>query len=78
MSQKIEIRTSTQLGQAVRERRKQLGLKQMDAAGLVGVGVRFFSELEKGKPTLEINKVIQVLHGLGLSLVLNKKSEDEV
>lgn len=75
MSNAIPILSIADLGQAIRKRRKELGLKQMDAAGLVGVGVRFFSELEHGKATLEVGKVLQVLTGLGFSLVLDNKNE---
>ncbi len=66
------------IGKAVLQRRRQLGLKQMDAAGLVGVGVRFLSELERGKETLELGKVLQVIRGLGLGLALTKPQEKKV
>lgn len=75
MTQKLVIRSTTTIGEAVLQRRKQLGLKQMDAAGLVGVGVRFLSELERGKQTLEIGKVLQVISGLGLTLHLESPGE---
>jgi hypothetical protein len=42
---------------------------------LVGVGVRFLSELERGKTTLELGKVLQVLQGFGFNLSLHKNSE---
>lgn len=49
-----KISDSTQLGRLVRERRKQANLTLKDAAGMAGVGVRFLSELERGKPTVQI------------------------
>lgn len=49
------------LNQFVREKRKSLGLTQEDLSFKTGVGIRFVRELEKGKPTLQINKVNQVL-----------------
>lgn len=75
MTQNLIIRSTAAIGEAVLQRRKQLGLKQMDAAGLVGVGVRFLSELERGKETLEIGKVLQVVSGLGLTLHLEIPGE---
>jgi y4mF family transcriptional regulator len=75
MANPIQILSLAEIGQVIRERRKQLGLKQADAAGLVGVGVRFLSELERGKDTLEFGKVLQVLTGLGFSLALHPTFE---
>ncbi|WP_349259350.1 helix-turn-helix transcriptional regulator [Oligoflexus sp.] len=71
MTQTVIIRSLHDLSHAIRERRKELGLTQADAAGLVGVGVRFLSELERGKTTLEVGKVLQVLEGFGFSLSMN-------
>ena len=56
------------LGVLVKERRKKMGLTQKRAAALCNVGTRFFSELENGKPTLEIARVFRVLNGLGLNI----------
>ena len=65
------IKDTKNLGGAIRERRKSMGLTQLDAAGLCGVGERFLSELERGKPTAELGKVLQVLNRLGLRLELD-------
>lgn len=58
------------LGAAVRTRRRQLGLRQAVLADLAGVGVAFLYDLEKGKPTLRIDKVLAVLGALGLGLTV--------
>lgn len=58
------------LGAAVRARRRQLGLRQAVLADLAGVGVAFLYDLEKGKPTLRIDKVLAVLGALGLGLTV--------
>ena len=57
-----------EIGAAVRRARKAQNLKQKEAAGLLGVGERFLSELERGKNTLEIGKVLLVLRGLHITL----------
>ncbi|MEW6744080.1 MAG: helix-turn-helix transcriptional regulator [Planctomycetota bacterium] len=62
------VRSVKQLGGLVRRRRKEAGVRQADAAALAGVGVRFLSELERGKETAEVGKVLQVLERLGLEL----------
>ena len=56
------------LGQFVRSQRKRVGLTQVDLADLAGVSDRFLRELEKGKPTAEVGKVITVLSALGFDL----------
>lgn len=56
------------IAHVVREKRKASGLTQAAAAALCGVGTRFFVELEQGKQSLHIGKVIKVLNGLGLVL----------
>jgi len=56
------------IAQAVREGRRRHGMTQAELAGLAGTGLRFISELERGKPSLAINKVIHVLAALGLRL----------
>jgi y4mF family transcriptional regulator len=61
--------TSTQvLGLIVKSKRKQDQLTQIELAELTGVGTRFLSELENGKPTVQLDKVLQVLAGLGLKM----------
>lgn len=55
------------LGQLVRRVRKQAGLRQDELAGAAGVGIRFIVDLESGKPTLQIGKVLHVLDTLGIA-----------
>lgn len=62
------------LGRLIRDYRQQQGLSQAEFAGLCGVGNRFISELENGKPTVRFDKAIQVLQGLGLTLSLELKA----
>jgi transcriptional regulator with XRE-family HTH domain len=66
----IRIQTPEDLGKAIREQRKHNGLTLVEAAGLTNVGVRFLSELENGKPTVRLDKLLLVVNGLGLRLSL--------
>ena len=43
---------------------------QAEVALVAGVGVRFIGELEAGKPTLQLERVVQVVRTLGLQLQL--------
>ena len=56
------------LGEVIRVNRKAKGLTQKDLADLSGVSDRFLRELEKGKPSAEIGKVMDVLSTLGFEL----------
>ncbi|UAY75128.1 type II toxin-antitoxin system Y4mF family antitoxin [Pseudoxanthomonas sp. X-1] len=56
------------MGAVVRQVRKAHGLTQSQLAGLAGTGVRFVSELERGKPNVALDKVLAVLAVLGLRL----------
>lgn len=68
------IRSSVELGALVREQRKRLAMKQLDIAGLGNTGNRFIVELENGKPTLQLQKVLDVMDLLGLELIVRPKT----
>ena len=69
----VLVRSVPDLGRLVRAKRKQLGLKQIDLAGLGNTGNRFIVELENGKPTVQLQKVLDLIDLLGLELVLRPK-----
>ncbi len=58
------------LGRTVRAMRKQAGIRQADLAVAAGTNVRFIVDLEKGKPTCQIGKLLDVLNALGAELQL--------
>ncbi len=72
MSTKIipygRIYTPAELGALIRRKRKESGSDQAWAAGLAGVGTRFLSDLERGKPTAELGKALKVLGRIGLDI----------
>ncbi len=68
------VRSTEALGELVRRQRKQLALNQLDVAGLGNTGNRFIVELERGKPTVQLQKVLQVMDLLGLEMVVRAKS----
>src|SRR3546814_12450905 len=63
---------STRIGQIVRDERKELGLRQDELAAASGVGLRFIVDLERGKATAQIGKVITVLAALGCELQIRR------
>lgn len=56
------------IGSIVRSERKAQGLRQQELAAASGVGVRFIVDLEAGKATVQLGKMLQVLETLGCSL----------
>lgn len=71
------IDTTAGLGQLIRRERKHQGLRQPDLAAAAGTSVRFIVEIERGKATAQIGKVLEVLQQLGLSLSLDGLSASE-
>jgi y4mF family transcriptional regulator len=63
------------LGVLIRQMRNELGLTQEQLSATCGVGVRFIRELEQGKETCQIGKVLIVLHMLGLDVYFAKRGE---
>jgi HTH-type transcriptional regulator/antitoxin HipB len=74
-----EVHSTAQIGQRVRQTRQQLGLTQpqlaLALALAVGVGIRFIVDLEAGKSTVRLDKVLQVLAGLGLVLWISDSAD---
>jgi HTH-type transcriptional regulator/antitoxin HipB len=64
----ITVRSSTDLGALVKAVRRSQGLLQTDLAGLSGAGNRYVVDLERGKPTLQLQKVLDMLDLLGLEV----------
>jgi HTH-type transcriptional regulator / antitoxin HipB len=62
----------TAIGSTIRDERKALGLRQDELAAASGVGLRFLVELERGKPTVQMSKVLDVLAALGCELQIRK------
>ena len=61
------------IGVIVRKKRTELGLTQPQLADMCGCGTRFISELENGKPTMQIGKVLETLHVLGLDVAISAR-----
>ena len=69
------IRETLDLGREIRARRKELGYTQVFLADYAGVSVSFLSELENGKETVQINKLMEVLSLLGMDLCVTRRGE---
>ncbi|MDX8390196.1 MAG: helix-turn-helix transcriptional regulator [Mariprofundaceae bacterium] len=68
------IHSSEDIGKLIRLYRKKQSVTQAELAALFAVGVRFISNLENGKPTVELGKVLHVLKSLGLEVAVTPRS----
>lgn len=64
---------SEEIGKIVKSTRKKLGVTQRNLALTSGTGLRFIIELEQGKPTCQLEKVLTVLRTLGVKLIIEGK-----
>lgn len=62
-----------ELGQMIRDARKAMKMNQTEFAAHAGVGRRFVSELEGGKPSLEFDKVLACAAAAGVDLFAKKR-----
>ena len=69
----MKITDSKSLGQAIRERRRELKYTQAYLSEFTGFSVTFISDLERGKPTAEIEKTIRLVNVLGMDLMVEKR-----
>ena len=69
--------SSKEFGLRIRERRKEIGLNQSDLALASGTGVRFISDLENGKETCQLGKILKVAANLGFDLELKLKGKGQ-
>lgn len=69
MGAKIVINSKTamqSLGRIIQGQRTRMQLSQTEVADLAKVSLNFVSQIESGKPTAQICKVLDVLGALGL------------
>jgi len=71
-----KIDSVAEIGAAIRAKRRAIGMRQEELASLAGVGARFLSEVENGKTSAEIGKVLQVMRRLGLELTLRPRGSE--
>jgi y4mF family transcriptional regulator len=69
--------TPEQVGGLVRSARKSMSVTQKNLAMTSGTGLRFIIDLEKGKPTCQLGKVLTVLHTLGITITLKSPAANK-
>jgi HTH-type transcriptional regulator/antitoxin HipB len=73
----MRIRTATDLGAFIRERRTKLGLDQSALAKKAGTSRKWLVEVEQGKPGAEIGLILRTLKSLEIAFNLRADSAVE-
>lgn len=69
------IRTPDELGRLIRQQRKRQRLRQADLAAMIGASHVFLGDVEKGKPTVQLGRVLKLLEELGLTLRVDTRDD---
>jgi HTH-type transcriptional regulator / antitoxin HipB len=65
------IESTEELGRALRAARRARQLRLEDVALAAGVGIRFVSELERGKATAQLGHTLRVMEALGVRMTVD-------
>ena len=65
--------TQKEIGEAVRERRKKLGVNQQTLADLAGVAINTVVAIERGEGNPQLTTLLTILDTLGLQADINLK-----
>jgi len=68
---KVQITTVAELGEVIRATRKANNIRLDDVASMAGLGPVFVGDVEYGKETVQMGRVLQLLRELGLKLVVD-------
>jgi transcriptional regulator with XRE-family HTH domain len=69
------ITSPQQLGLLIRATRKSQNVRLDDLAGSAGVGHVFAREVERGKPTVQVGRLLRLLAELGIELKADVSSD---
>lgn len=72
-----EQQSAAEIGKLVQSERKRQGITQLQLAGMAGTGIRLISDIENGKETVQVQKLLKVLHTLGLGLFVFSPWDNE-
>lgn len=73
----MKIISATDFGKLIHSTRKKAKLTQADLAAASGIGERYIRELEKGKPSCQIEKAFIVAQMLGIKIHVQPPPDDQ-
>lgn len=69
LAQGVRVTGEVALGVLLRKRRKKLGYTQEQIAGMLGCSPRLVGEMERGRGSVGIDKVLTYAMSLGIDIV---------
>ena len=66
----MKISSLSEIAEIVRSERKRQGATQVELSQMANVGVRFVRDVEDGKSSVQLDKLLKVLSILGISVDL--------
>jgi transcriptional regulator with XRE-family HTH domain len=69
---RYRIYSAASLGDAIRHYRTRAGLTQAELAEALGLQRSYLSELERGKETEQLTRILRILRHLGVRMTLDE------
>ena len=69
----MAVHDAKKFGEALRQRRRELGYTQMFMSDFSGLSIFFISDLERGKQTAELGRAIKFANLLGLDISIKPR-----
>jgi HTH-type transcriptional regulator/antitoxin HipB len=69
---RYRIYTPESLGAAIRHYRKEAGITQAELAKRTGLHRSYLSDVERGKETEQVRRLLRILRELGVRMTLDK------
>ena len=73
MQTEVYVWDGVVLGESIRARRKELGIRQEDAARALGFSTRLVSEIENGRDTVAYGKILRYAGYLAMDVILRSR-----
>lgn len=67
----LEAKNTKVIGKVAKVVRQQQELDQTTAGSFAGCGINFVSQFENGKPTVQLEKALNMLSALGIKVYLD-------
>lgn len=74
-SRRNYVSSMDDIGALLRKRRKELGYTQEEVAAHLGRSPRLIGEIERGRGSVGLSKVLEYAHGLGIDFILEVRGK---
>ena len=69
----VVVKTTEEIGALIKSARVEQNLSQLMLSGIFGSGNRFVIDAERGKKTIQAQKLMDLLDIVGLEVVIRRK-----